>query len=219
MADSSQLDFETSPVFNLTVTVTDAGGLTDTAAITINVTDVNEAPTVSLQNTITLLSENIDTTARIKVADIVVADDALGTNVLSLTGADAGLFEVDGAELYLKAGVSLDFETNPVLDVTVEVDDASLPATPEDSTALAITVANVSEAPSASDAILAWLRTVPTAPWWAASRPATRMPGTRSATRSRAVIRPAPSPSTRRRARSRWPTRASWTSRPALSST
>ena len=70
VADSSQLDFETSPVFNLTVTVTDAGGLTDTAAVTVNVTDVNEAPTVSLQNTITLLSENIDTTARIKVADI-----------------------------------------------------------------------------------------------------------------------------------------------------
>ena len=30
VADSSQLDFETTPVFNLTVTVTDSGGLTDT---------------------------------------------------------------------------------------------------------------------------------------------------------------------------------------------
>ena len=39
MADSAQLDFETTPVFNLTVTVTDAGGLTDTAAVTINVTE------------------------------------------------------------------------------------------------------------------------------------------------------------------------------------
>ena len=29
MADGSQLDFETTPVFNLTVTVTDSGGLTD----------------------------------------------------------------------------------------------------------------------------------------------------------------------------------------------
>ena len=153
VVDSSQLDFETTSVYGLTVTVTDSGGLTDDAAVTVNLTDVNEAPTVSLQNAISLVSENIDTSARIKVADIVVADDALGTNVLSLSGADAGLFEVDGAELYLKAGVSLDFETNPVLDVTVEVDDASLPATPEDSTALAITVANVNEAPSASDAI------------------------------------------------------------------
>ena len=37
-------DFETTPVFNLTVTVTDAGGLTDTAAVTVSLTDVNEAP-------------------------------------------------------------------------------------------------------------------------------------------------------------------------------
>ena len=47
VADSSQLDFETTPVFNLTVTVTDAGGLTDTAAVTINVTPFNEAPTAN----------------------------------------------------------------------------------------------------------------------------------------------------------------------------
>ena len=42
--DASQLDFETTPVFNLTVTVTDSGGLTDDAAVTVSLTDVNEAP-------------------------------------------------------------------------------------------------------------------------------------------------------------------------------
>ena len=47
MADSSQLDFETTPVFNLTVTVTDSGGLTDTAAVTVSLTDVNEAPVLN----------------------------------------------------------------------------------------------------------------------------------------------------------------------------
>ena len=41
VADTSLLDFETTPVFNLTVTVTDAGGLTDTAAVTVSLTDVN----------------------------------------------------------------------------------------------------------------------------------------------------------------------------------
>ena len=41
----------------------------------------------------------------------MVTDDALGTNVLSLNGADASLFEIDGAVLYLVAGAALDFET------------------------------------------------------------------------------------------------------------
>jgi hypothetical protein len=42
------------------------------------------------------------------VADIVVTDDALGTNILSLSGDDASLFEIDGTELYLVAGAALD---------------------------------------------------------------------------------------------------------------
>ena len=42
---------------------------------------------------------------------VVVTDDGLGINVISLTGSDAALFELDGAALYLKAGTGLDFET------------------------------------------------------------------------------------------------------------
>ena len=154
LSAGSSLDFETNPVLDVTVEVDDAAlpaTPEDSAALAINVTDANEAPTVTLQNTITTFAEDTDTTARIKVADIVVTDDALGTNVLSLSGADAALFEIDGTELYLSAGSSLDFETNPVLDVTVEVDDAALPATPEDSAALAITVTDANEAPTLDD--------------------------------------------------------------------
>ena len=41
----------------------------------------------------------------IKVADIVVTDDALGTETLTLSGADAASFEIVGNELLLQAGV------------------------------------------------------------------------------------------------------------------
>ena len=58
----------------------------------------------------TPLQENTVTTSRIKVADIVVTDDALGTNSLSLFGVDAANFEIDGFALYLKAGTTLNFE-------------------------------------------------------------------------------------------------------------
>ncbi len=42
-----KLDHETEGTIDITLTVTDAGGLTDTAEVTITVTDVNEPPTAS----------------------------------------------------------------------------------------------------------------------------------------------------------------------------
>ena len=149
----TSLDFETKTSFDVTVQVDDAaipGSPDDTALHTLNITDVNEAPTISLTNTTTTFPENTDTSTRIKVADIVIADDALGTNTLSLSGADASLFEIDTGVLYLKAGTVLDFATNPSLDVTVAVDDAALPGSPEDTAALAVTITDVNEAPTVS---------------------------------------------------------------------
>ena len=46
VADSSQLDFETTPVYSLTVTVTDVGGLTDTATVTARAVQGTAANTV-----------------------------------------------------------------------------------------------------------------------------------------------------------------------------
>ena len=44
VADNTHLDFETTPQYTLTVRVEDAGTLTGSAAITVNVTNVNEPP-------------------------------------------------------------------------------------------------------------------------------------------------------------------------------
>ncbi len=149
----ASLDFETNSTLDVTVQVDDAavgGSPDDTAPLAITVTDANEAPTVSLANTTTTIAENTDTSSAIKVADIVVNDDALGTNTLSLTGADAALFEIVGTELRLVAGASLDFETNSTLDVTVQVDDAAVGGSPDDTAPLAITVTDANEAPTVS---------------------------------------------------------------------
>ena len=85
-----------------------------------------------------------------KVADISVTDDALGTNDLSLTGADADKFEIvdngGSFELHLKAGVTLDHEADGQFDVTVQVDDATVGGTPDATLQL---VTDVNEAPTA----------------------------------------------------------------------
>ncbi|MDJ1178948.1 hypothetical protein PJF56_08740, partial [Roseofilum sp. BLCC_M91] len=99
----------------------------------------NAAPTaVTLNNTTTSLPEDTNTTSALKVADIAITDDGVGTNNLSLTGADAGSFEITGSALYLKAGTALDFATKSSYDVTVEVDDTTVGATPDATTAYSL---------------------------------------------------------------------------------
>jgi phospholipid/cholesterol/gamma-HCH transport system permease protein len=137
----ARLDFETRPVLDVMVEVDDVAiGATpdDTAPLSIAITDVNEPPTVSLANAITSIREDTNTSQGIKVADIVITDDTLGTNKLILSGADAALFEVVGPELWLVAGAPLDFASRPKLNVTVEVDDVSVGDGPDDTATLSI---------------------------------------------------------------------------------
>ena len=64
---------------------------------------------------------------------------------------DASLFEIDGTELLLRAGSVLGFDSNPSLDLTVEVDDTRVGATPHDTAALSIAIGDGSEVPMATD--------------------------------------------------------------------
>jgi phospholipid/cholesterol/gamma-HCH transport system permease protein len=115
-----------------------------------SIIDVNHPPTVNLRNTTTSLPEDMDTSRGIKIADIVVTDDGRGVNELSLSGSDSGMFEIIGGELRLIAGSSLDFETQSSLDVTVEVDDVAIGATPDDKAPLSISITDVNEPPVVS---------------------------------------------------------------------
>ena len=140
------LDFETKPSLDVTVEVDDVAiGSTpdDIASLSITITDVNEPPTVSLSNTVRSIREDTSTSGGIKVADIVVTDDALGTNDLTLSGADAALFEIVGPELWLVAGAELDFADKPTLNVTLEVIDPSLADGSADTASLAIGLTKV----------------------------------------------------------------------------
>ena len=92
---------------------------------------IRRPPPLALNNQVNSIAENTSTAARIKVADVVVTDDGLGTNNLTVTGADAGFFEVDSTGLFIKAGTTLDFETKTSYSVTVEVDDPTVGGTPD----------------------------------------------------------------------------------------
>lgn len=112
-------------------------------------TYTNQAPVaVSIANPTASLSENTSTATRIKVGNIIISDDALGTNTLSLTGADASSFEVSGTELFLRAGVTLDFESKTSYNVTVNVNDPTVGGNPDATTPFTLAVTDITEAPS-----------------------------------------------------------------------
>jgi uncharacterized protein YjiK len=116
----------------------------------------NQAPTaVALANPITSILENTSTVTRLKVADVQVSDDGLGTNVLSVTGPDAGSFEVDSNGLYIAANTVLDFETKTSYSVIVEVDDPTVGASPDaTSAAFELTVIDVVDESTPSAALV-----------------------------------------------------------------
>ncbi len=110
--------------------------------------DFGNQPPLVLQNTIWTLGEDADTSDPIRVADIVLPHASLGADLLTLTGDDAGLFEIFGQAVFLTAGSQLDFETNPILDVTVEVDDPAAGNSPDGSGSLVIRIRDVNEMPT-----------------------------------------------------------------------
>ncbi|MCA9029251.1 MAG: VCBS repeat-containing protein [Planctomycetaceae bacterium] len=140
------LDFETQPQLHVTIELDDAGigsGIEDFVDLTLDVLDGNEAPSFTLTQVLFSLPENDAGVAMTKVADLAIIDDALGTNLFSVSGDDALLFEVVGNALYLRDGAVLDFESNRILNVTVELDDPALGGGPEQTADLTINLTDV----------------------------------------------------------------------------
>jgi|GEM_PF-5089368 len=89
---NASADFETKQSYSINVVATDDDGLTDTKAVTINVTDVNEAPVITSEDTV-----SVDENADIKSIYTAAAsdEDANDTITFSLSGTDATAFSID----------------------------------------------------------------------------------------------------------------------------
>ncbi len=125
-------NFEAQNSYEVTVNVDDTTvGVTPdlTQTLTLNITDINEAPTaLILTNSTKAIAENTDTSQGVKVADIQISDDALGTNSLSLLGSDQSSFQIRGRELFFIG--KADFEAQSLYNLTVAVTDTTLKPAP-----------------------------------------------------------------------------------------
>ena len=107
-------------------------------------TATNAAPSLlALSTPSVTIPEDTSTNVAIKVANIVVTDDGLGVNQLSVSGADAASFEIIGSGLYLKAGTVLNFDTKSAYNVIVNVDDTTVGATPDAFASFTLNVSDV----------------------------------------------------------------------------
>ncbi|MFN6103858.1 MAG: cadherin domain-containing protein, partial [Planctomycetaceae bacterium] len=129
---AASFDFETKSSYSIRVRTTDQGGLSYEKQFTIRVLNVNEAATqITLSNVVSVLLANANTSSAIRLADVSITDDGLGTNTFNVSGADASVFEVVAGQLRLKAGTVLNYATKKTYSVTVNVDDTTVGGTPD----------------------------------------------------------------------------------------
>jgi uncharacterized protein YjiK len=129
----------------------------------------NQAPTaLALTNTVPAIIENSITTPAVRVADLLLTDDGLGTNTYSLSGADAASFQITGSSLFVLPGTVLDFETKSTYNVTVNVDDTNVGTTPDASVDFVLSITDlVNETPQLPNVTISEV-----APWGSGNSPA-----------------------------------------------
>ena len=150
VADNTALDFETTPSFPLTVSVTDNGipNLTSSAIVTINVNDLNEAPSIADQS-FNILEDSANGT----VVGTAAGTDPDGTapnNTLSYAitaGNTGGAFAIDGNGQITVATSAAIIVANAPFNLTVTVTDGGTPNLSA-TAAVTVSVTHVNHEPS-----------------------------------------------------------------------
>lgn len=123
LSEDAGLNYELKSSYALTVTVTDDGGLSDTATVTILVGDVDEPPVILAAT----LSVAEDTPIGTYVGVILAADPEGGTMTYSIAAGDPeGAFRIEAdptPKIYVDDSSALDYETTPQYSLTVSAED------------------------------------------------------------------------------------------------
>ncbi len=118
-------DHETEPnIYELTVRVTDDGGLSATAAVIVEILDINEAPAFEQERYEFELEEN--RIGPVELGELTAADPDAGEPVVyALSGNGEELFEMDTTSGVLTyTGPGEDYETEPnIYELTVSATD------------------------------------------------------------------------------------------------
>ena len=143
-------DYEHKSSYLIELTLVDNGGFTLVDTLTLNITDINEAPTdISLTN-----SSAAENSSGVSFGTLSTTDpDTSDTFTYSVTGGtDASSFEIgSNNNLKFKSTVSANFETKSSYSVTITSTDAGSNTIAK---SLTVTISNVNESPT--DISLGW---------------------------------------------------------------
>ncbi len=142
-------DYETKKSYSLAVGVSDGNGGTDSIAVTVSLTDVNEAPVFADGASATReVAENSAASVNVGAAVTASDPDTGDTLTYSLSGTDAASFAIGSStsQITTKSGVTYDYETKKSYSVTVGVSDGNGGT---DSIAVTVSLTDVNETPPA----------------------------------------------------------------------
>ena len=147
IADPTNLNFEATPQYTLTVQVSDGVNTSATESVVINVNDVNETPNLPILS-VSTVDENIDTSAGYTLGTLSAPDvDAGDTLTFEVVGGlDSDVFSIgglNGDELIMDDGL-LDYERQSSYEVRIRVTDSGGLSSERD---FAITVNDLNDAP------------------------------------------------------------------------
>ena len=140
VASGVEVDYETTKVYEVSLTATDPSGESDEVEVRVEVENEDEAPSLNGPATVSYPEQGHE-----RVAQYTASDPEGAAIEWSLGGADAGAFTLSGGELHF--GSAPDYEQagdtdgDNVYEVTVQVTDGT--HTP--SLAVRVTVSNVEE--------------------------------------------------------------------------
>ncbi len=123
IASSSLLDFETHPTWPLVIQVTDRFGQSDTAIVTINLTNVNEAPSVSSAQFPLLITASNGTVVGTVQASDPDAGDSVTYSITSGNSLGAFAINPQTGVITVADKTQLDIETHPTFSLTIQAAD------------------------------------------------------------------------------------------------
>ena len=159
------VDDDTDNAYDVTVRVRDAGGLSTTLMVEVTVTDVNETPVVSGDNSPDFAEIEYDVLdADLTAANYIIAtysatddDNSDNANLQTITwdvsGDDAAHFTIDSTTGELSFSIRPDFEnavdmgSNNTYEIVVEADDGQGESNSVGTFTVTVTVTNVDETP------------------------------------------------------------------------
>jgi hypothetical protein len=146
------IDYESNPVLDLNIRVTDSGSpaLSFTKSIAVNVINANEIP-IDLSIAAAGIKENSADESLIGTLAVNDPDGGSNLSFVLVPGSggndlDNGLVEIIGAQVRVKLGALIDYESNPTLILNIRAIDNDNPALAY-TKALTVAVLNVNEAP------------------------------------------------------------------------